>query len=171
MKEKCAQRMSWLQVLLLALAVLIWPICHLDPSCLCICAQCLAGQSTLPGTCGQSAQPMALGASPTGANNNSRVATNSSVLVLRWLNSLAALMPLLPASQAALWAAVAELFDNFLLACFILFSGVSLEALVWQDDLLPLRLRSALLGITTSPGCKYKMQVGNSPASWHHPAC
>jgi hypothetical protein len=97
-------------------------------------------------------------ASPSAAAG--RVATKSSLLVLRRMNSLAAMMPVLPASQPALWAAVAELFDNFLLACFILFSDVSLEALVWQDDLLPHRLRSALLRITTSPGCKYKAQVG-----------
>lgn len=87
------------------------------------------------------------------------MATKSSMLVLRRMNNLAALMPVLPASQPALWAAVSELFDNFLLACFILFSDVNLEALVWQDDLLPHRLRSALLRITTSPGCKYKAQV------------
>lgn len=81
------------------------------------------------------------------------------MLVLQCLNSYAALLAPLPGRHSVLWAAVAELFDNFFLACFILFSGVSLEALVWQEDLLPHRLRSALLRITTSKGCKYRAQV------------
>jgi hypothetical protein len=95
------------------------------------------------------------------AASSCRVATKSGMLVLRMLSSYAALMPLFPESRVVLWAAMSELFDNFLLACFILFSGVSLEALVWQEDQLPHRLRTALLRITTSPGCKYKAQVAH----------
>jgi hypothetical protein len=65
----------------------------------------------------------------------------------------------LPAQQQQLWAGAAELLDNYLLACFVLFSDVSLQTLVWQDDCLPNRLRSALLRITTSKNCKYKAEV------------
>jgi hypothetical protein len=35
-----------------------------------------------------------------------------------------------PYSQV--WRHACELFDNYLLACFVIFSGISLEALVWQ---------------------------------------
>ncbi|WIA16239.1 hypothetical protein OEZ85_012950 [Tetradesmus obliquus] len=118
----------------------------------------VGGRSVVQAACGQPVQPSDQ-ASGTPSTAAGRVATKSSLLVLRRMNNLAALMPVLPASHPALWAAVSELFDNFLLACFILFSDVNLEALVWQDDLLPHRLRSALLRITTSPGCKYKAQV------------
>lgn len=31
-----------------------------------------------------------------------------------------------------LWRHAQELFDSYLLACFILFSGVTLEALAWE---------------------------------------
>jgi hypothetical protein len=71
----------------------------------------------------------------------------------------AGLMLPLPTQQQLLWDGIAELFDNYMLACFVLFSGVSLQKLVWQDDCLPNRLRSALLRITTSNNCKYKAEV------------
>jgi hypothetical protein len=80
-------------------------------------------------------------------------------LVLQWLADYAGLMLPLPTQQQLLWGGMAELFDNYLLACFVLFSGVSLQTLVWQDDCLPNRLRSALLRITTSNNCKYKAEV------------
>jgi hypothetical protein len=83
----------------------------------------------------------------------------SALLLLRWLCDYAGLMPLLPAAQPALWGAMAELFDNFLLACFILFGSTSLQDLAWRDGCLPTRLRNALLRITTSAGCKYKAEV------------
>jgi hypothetical protein len=63
-----------------------------------------------------------------------------------------------------LWRFIAELFDNYLLACWVLFGGVTLEALAWRDDCVPHRLRSALLRITTSEGCKYKAAVRGSRA-------
>lgn len=145
---------------------------------------CFAGQSAVPNNTGQSAQTAAAqpaSTQPTAPATpaSRRVATKSSVLVLQCLNSYAALLAPLPARQAVLWGAIAELFDNFFLACFILFSGVSLEALVWQEDLLPHRLRSALLRITTSKGCKYKAQVRLGPAAgmqarqgeYHKPVC
>jgi hypothetical protein len=69
------------------------------------------------------------------------MATVSSQQVLKWLQAYAALMPALPGKQQQLWAHTQELFDNYLLACFILFSGVSLETLVWQEECLPHRLR------------------------------
>jgi hypothetical protein len=88
------------------------------------------------------------------------------VLVSQWLADYAGLMTPLPAAQQQLWGGITELFDNYLLACFILFSGVSLQTLVWQDDCLPNRLRTALLRITTSSGCKYKEEVGWEEV-WH----
>lgn len=89
-------------------------------------------------------------------------AAKSCLLVLQWLADYAGLMVPLPGQQQLLWAGIAELFDNYLLACFVLFSGVSLQTLVWQDDCLPHRLRSALLRITTSSNCKYKAEVRGS---------
>lgn len=86
-------------------------------------------------------------------------AARSCLLVLQWLADYAGLMVPLPAQQQLLWGGIVELFDNYLLACFVLFSGVSLQTLVWQDDCLPHRLRSALLRITTSNSCKYKAEV------------
>lgn len=86
----------------------------------------------------------------------------SSQQVLKWLASYAGLLRALPGRRQQLWDHTTELFDNYLLACFILFSGVGLEALVWQEDLLPHRLRSALLRITTREGCKYKPLVGGT---------
>jgi hypothetical protein len=87
------------------------------------------------------------------------VSARNSLLVLRWLADYAGLMAPLPGAQPALWVGMAELFDNFLLACFILFGGISLETLVWHNGCLPTRLRNALLRITTSSGCKYRAEV------------
>jgi len=80
--------------------------------------------------------------------------------VLQWMRDYAGLMVPMPSQQQQLWGGIAELFDNYLLACFVLFSGVTLQSLVWQDDCLPNRLRSALLRITTQSNCKYKAEVG-----------
>ncbi|KAI8472247.1 MAG: hypothetical protein J3K34DRAFT_519870 [Monoraphidium minutum] len=85
-----------------------------------------------------------------------RTATGTSLRVLQWLRAYASLMAPMPALRAQAWRSAAELFDNYLLACFVLFSGVSLETLAWQDDCLPHRLRSSLLRIMTAEGCKYK---------------
>lgn len=38
----------------------------------------------------------------------------------------------MPDPPPQVWSHTCELFDNYLLACFVLFSGVSLETLVWQ---------------------------------------
>lgn len=88
--------------------------------------------------------------------------------VLQWMRDYAGLMVPLPSQQQQLWAGIAELFDNYLLACFVLFSGVTLQSLVWQDDCLPNRLRSALLRITTQSNCKYKAEVGRGSCCWPH---
>lgn len=88
-----------------------------------------------------------------------REVSKSCKLVLQWLADYAGLMLPLPSQQQLLWGGIAELFDNYLLACYVLFSGVNLQTLVWQDDCLPHRLRSALLRITTSSNCKYKAEV------------
>lgn len=88
-----------------------------------------------------------------------RMMTISSQHVLKWIRSYAALMSPLAGHKTELWHRTCKLFDNYLLACFILFSGVDLESFVWQDDLLPHRLKSALMRIMTTDGCKYKAQV------------
>ncbi|KAF8057730.1 CPK24 [Scenedesmus sp. PABB004] len=127
-------------------------------------ARAPGGRAVLPAASGApaaaGAAPADGGAPPPPALPPPRVATKSSALVLRRMATYASLMPLLgPARWPALWGGVAELFDNLLLACFVLFGGVSLEALVWTDDALPHRLRSALLRVAAAPGCKYRAQA------------
>eukprot|EP00879_Flechtneria_rotunda_P021620 GHRR01022787.1.p1 GENE.GHRR01022787.1~~GHRR01022787.1.p1 ORF type:complete len:702 (+),score=314.72 GHRR01022787.1:254-2107(+) len=119
----------------------------------------VGGNTALPANTGQAVHSQQTDQAAVSPANSSRVATKSSLLILQWLSSYAALMTPFPAKKWVLWASAADLFDNFLLACFILFSGITLETLVWQEDSLPHRLRSALLRITTTPGCKYKAQI------------
>ncbi len=44
-----------------------------------------------------------------------------------------------------------QVFDTYMLSCFFLFSGISLEALVWHDGIIPLRLQSCVMRILTMP--------------------
>jgi hypothetical protein len=46
--------------------------------------------------------------------------------------------------DAQAWRHACELFDNYLLACFVLFSGVTLEMLAWQVRAGAAALRCAL---------------------------
>lgn len=129
------------------------------------CIAATAGRSVLD-SAGSKATPVPP-AAPSASDPNSirtasvdlRAVSGSCYSVLQWLANYAALMTALPAQQQLLWGGMTELFDNYMLACFVLFSGVSLQTLVWHDDCLPNRLRSALLRITTSSNCKYKAEV------------
>ena len=53
-----------------------------------------------------------------------------------------------------------ELFDAYLLSCFLVFSTVSFEELVCNQGAVSQKLRSVLLKILTEGvGCNYKAQV------------
>lgn len=128
-----------------------------------------AGGRSILDPSGTKVAPAAQGgtaASSSAAGPPAQEASKSCALVLQWLADYAGLMLVLPTQQQLLWGGIAELFDNYLLACFVLFSGVSLQTLVWQEDCLPHRLRSALLRITASSTCKYKAEVSRAAAGW-----
>jgi hypothetical protein len=115
-----------------------------------------AGSRSILDPSGTKVTPTAQGGT---AGSSAAAVSRSCTLVLQWLADYAGLMSVLPTQQQLLWGGIAELFDNYLLACFVLFSGVSLQTLVWQEDCLLHRLRTALLRITTSSSCKYKAEV------------
>jgi hypothetical protein len=81
--------------------------------------------------------------------------------VLKWLRSYSQLLRSLQPRADAILHGLCEMFDAYLLHTFLLFSGVSLEELVWYDTKVVNRLRSTLLRILTQDTCKYKAQVGS----------
>ncbi len=80
--------------------------------------------------------------------------------VLKWLRSYSQLLRSLQPRADAILHGMCEMFDAYLLHTFLLFSGVSLEELVWYDTKVVNRLRSTLLRILSQDGSKYKAQVG-----------
>lgn len=87
--------------------------------------------------------------------------------VLKWLRSYSQLLRSLQPRADAILHGLCEMFDAYLLHTFLLFSGVSLEELVWYDTKVVNRLRSTLLRILTQDTCKYKAQVGRPGTCWH----
>jgi hypothetical protein len=64
----------------------------------------------------------------------------------------------LPGVSTSIFHGITDLFDAYLLATFLMFSGISLEQLVWKEDVITLRLRSTLLRILMADN-SYSQQV------------
>ena len=69
----------------------------------------------------------------------------------------------LPGVADSIFHAITDLFDAYLLATFLMFSGITLEQLVWKEDAITLRLRSTLLRILMADS-SYSHQVPRCPA-------
>lgn len=85
--------------------------------------------------------------------------TVSSQHILKWLTHYLHLMKPLEPRAVFLFRSICELFDAYFLATFLTFSCVSLEQLVWRDDVVTTRLQATLMKMLTVTGSKYKAQV------------
>ena len=90
------------------------------------------------------------------SSSNGKMVTLSSGQALKCIRAYGQLMRPLSSRSSSLFWAMCEVFDSYLLWCFILFSGVTLETLVFKDDILPTRLKNNLMRILLSPNSKYK---------------
>lgn len=95
----------------------------------------------------------------------SRMQTVLSQQVLKWLRSYCELMGPLRSRAQSIFRALWELFDSYLLSTFIWFGGINLQRLVWDDDVLPNRLRSTLMRICSADGSKHQTEVQQLLAS------
>lgn len=82
---------------------------------------------------------LADGSAQNTASVSAAVVTQSSGSVLRFLRSYVSLLAPLAPARTALWLHFTELFDSYVLAVFVLFGGVTLETLAWEEDCLPHR--------------------------------
>lgn len=68
-----------------------------------------------------------------GPEKQDEIMTNSARQILKWMKNYASLMRPLNSRSEDIFNGMCELFDIYFMEIFLFVSGISLEALVWQD--------------------------------------
>ncbi|GMH40241.1 hypothetical protein BSKO_08145 [Bryopsis sp. KO-2023] len=87
------------------------------------------------------------------------VLTNSAHQMLKWMKNYGSLMRPLSSRSEDIFNGMCHLFDTYLLEVFLFVSGLSLESVIWEEDLMTTRLKSTLIRILTSDWSPYKEEV------------
>ncbi|CAD7701080.1 unnamed protein product [Ostreobium quekettii] len=91
--------------------------------------------------------------------------TNSARKILKWMSNYVTLMRPLRFRAGDVFGGMCDLFDAYLLEVFLFAGGMSLEELVWEQELTTTRLQSTLLRILTREGSRHRDEVERVRAS------